>query len=207
MESRRNSRIRCPEGCCATSRSRCRCRLSPRTRPAVCPGTTGAVAIAYGRGSEGLRDVQGVVRQSTNGDSEGRRRHRVSTLCRLLQSQGQSAQQAMSTIDLLRRLGDRAEVERWNRILTAPKPAFNTSPNAFLVAMTAGVKPGRSLDVGMGQGRNTIYLAQQGWDSWDSIQPIGRWQPRRNGRRRLESGSRPQSRATWTLTGVNRSGT
>jgi SAM-dependent methyltransferase len=83
----------------------------------------------------------------------------------LLQSQGQSAQQAASTIDLLRRLGDRAEIERWNRILTAPTPAFNTSPNAFLVAMTAGVKPGRSLDVGMGQGRNTIYLAQQGWDS------------------------------------------
>ena len=83
----------------------------------------------------------------------------------LLQSQGQSAQQAASTIDLLRRLGDRAEIERWNRILTAPKPAFNTSPNAFLVAMTAGIKPGRSLDVGMGQGRNTIYLAQQGWDS------------------------------------------
>jgi SAM-dependent methyltransferase len=83
----------------------------------------------------------------------------------LLQSQGQSAQQAASTIDLLRRLGDRAEIERWNRILTAPKPAFNTSPNAFLVAMTKGLRPGRSLDVGMGQGRNTIYLAQQGWDS------------------------------------------
>jgi SAM-dependent methyltransferase len=31
--------------------------------------------------------------------------------------------------------------------------------------MTQGVKPGRALDVGMGQGRNTIYLAQQGWDS------------------------------------------
>ncbi len=31
--------------------------------------------------------------------------------------------------------------------------------------MTKGLKPGRSLDVGMGQGRNTIYLAQQGWDS------------------------------------------
>ena len=83
----------------------------------------------------------------------------------LLRSQGQSAQQAASTIDLLRRLGDRAEIERWNRILTAPTPAFNTAPNAFLVAMTAGVKPGRSLDVGMGQGRNTIYLAQKGWDS------------------------------------------
>src|SRR5689334_7182755 len=31
--------------------------------------------------------------------------------------------------------------------------------------MVKDVKPGRSLDVGMGQGRNTIYLAQQGWDS------------------------------------------
>ena len=59
----------------------------------------------------------------------------------------------------------RAEVERWNRILTAPRPAFNTAPNAFLVAVTKGLKPGRSLDVGMGQGRNTIHLAQQGWDS------------------------------------------
>jgi SAM-dependent methyltransferase len=62
-------------------------------------------------------------------------------------------------------MGDRAEVERWNRILTAAEPRFNTAPNAFLVAVTSGVKPGRSLDVGMGQGRNTIYLAQQGWES------------------------------------------
>jgi SAM-dependent methyltransferase len=62
-------------------------------------------------------------------------------------------------------MGDRAEIERWNRILTAPQPRFNTAPNAFLVSVTTGLKPGRSLDVGMGQGRNTIYLAQQGWDS------------------------------------------
>ena len=51
------------------------------------------------------------------------------------------------------------------RILTSSNPTFNTSPNAFLAEMIKGVKPGRSLDVGMGQGRNTIYLAQQGWDS------------------------------------------
>ena len=62
-------------------------------------------------------------------------------------------------------IGDRAEVERWNRILTAPKPGFNTKPNAFLVEMTKGLRPGRALDVGMGQGRNTIFLAQQGWDA------------------------------------------
>jgi SAM-dependent methyltransferase len=82
-----------------------------------------------------------------------------------LRAQGQSQQDAESTVALLRKLGDRAEIERWNRILTSPTPAFNTAPNDFLVTITKGLKPGRSLDVGMGQGRNTIYLAQQGWDS------------------------------------------
>ena len=82
-----------------------------------------------------------------------------------LRAQGKSERDIATTIALLKALGDRAEIERWNRILTAPKPAFNTSPNAFLATVTRGMKPGRSLDVGMGQGRNTIYLAQQGWDS------------------------------------------
>jgi len=82
-----------------------------------------------------------------------------------LQRQGKSAKESAATIESLRAIGDRAEIERWNRILTAPTPSFNTEPNAFLVAMTKGLKPGRSLDVGMGQGRNTIYLAQQKWDS------------------------------------------
>jgi SAM-dependent methyltransferase len=57
-----------------------------------------------------------------------------------------------------------AEIERWNRILTAPNPTFNTAPHAFLVQMTRTLKPGRALDAGMGQGRNTIYLAQHGWE-------------------------------------------
>ena len=82
-----------------------------------------------------------------------------------LQRQGRSTTESAATIASLRAIGDRAEIERWNRILTAPTPSFNTEPNAFLVAMAKGLKPGRSLDVGMGQGRNTIYLAQQGWDS------------------------------------------
>ncbi len=41
---------------------------------------------------------------------------------------------------------------------------FPRSPNKFLVEMTRGLKPGQALDVGMGQGRNSIYLAKQGWD-------------------------------------------
>ncbi len=68
-------------------------------------------------------------------------------------------------LDLIRKHGQRLEVERWNRILTAEKPTFNTAPNAFLVEMAKGRKPGKALDVGMGQGRNAIWLAQQGWET------------------------------------------
>jgi len=58
----------------------------------------------------------------------------------------------------------RDEAERWNRILTSEKPSFNTAPNVFLGEIAKGRKPGAVLDVGMGQGRNSIWLAQQGWD-------------------------------------------
>lgn len=40
---------------------------------------------------------------------------------------------------------------------------FNPAPNSFLVEILGEVEPGRALDVGMGQGRNAIYLAQRGW--------------------------------------------
>jgi len=40
---------------------------------------------------------------------------------------------------------------------------FSRKPNAFLAEMVRSRKPGSALDVGMGQGRNSIYLAQQGW--------------------------------------------
>jgi SAM-dependent methyltransferase len=82
-----------------------------------------------------------------------------------LKAQGKTDREIAATIASLTSIGDRAEIERWNRILTAPAARFNTAPNAFLVAVTTGLTPGRSLDVGMGQGRNTIYLAQQGWES------------------------------------------
>ncbi|MFY9725506.1 MAG: methyltransferase domain-containing protein [Bryobacteraceae bacterium] len=41
---------------------------------------------------------------------------------------------------------------------------FTTEPSAFLVAMTKDLKPGKALDVAMGQGRNVLYLASKGWD-------------------------------------------
>jgi SAM-dependent methyltransferase len=54
----------------------------------------------------------------------------------------------------------------WNDRLIRGSDAyggFNTEPNAFLVAMVDGRRPGAALDMGAGQGRNSIYLAQHGW--------------------------------------------
>ncbi len=61
--------------------------------------------------------------------------------------------------------GERWEIERWNRVLTSHSPRINWKPNGFLVEMVRGRKPGRALDVGMGQGRNALWLAEQGWDT------------------------------------------
>ncbi len=37
-------------------------------------------------------------------------------------------------------------------------------PDASLVELVRHLKPGKALDIGMGQGRNALFLAQQGWD-------------------------------------------
>ena len=39
-----------------------------------------------------------------------------------------------------------------------------TAPNAFMTEVVKGLKPGRALEVGMGQGRNSVYLAKLGWN-------------------------------------------
>ncbi len=44
------------------------------------------------------------------------------------------------------------------------RDGFNSAPSTFLIGVTKKLKPGKALDVGMGQGRNAVYLAQQGWD-------------------------------------------
>jgi SAM-dependent methyltransferase len=54
---------------------------------------------------------------------------------------------------------------RWNKSLiydTSYK--FNKEPNALLIETVRALKPGKALDLGMGQGRNSIYLAMNGWD-------------------------------------------
>jgi predicted O-methyltransferase YrrM len=52
----------------------------------------------------------------------------------------------------------------WSKIFGGDKPIFTEQPNALLVSAIQGRKPGRALDFGMGQGRNAVFLAMQGWD-------------------------------------------
>jgi SAM-dependent methyltransferase len=72
--------------------------------------------------------------------------------------------QRMNTV--LRLMRDR--VDAWplmfDRIYVSATPNFSVKPNATLMAAIEGRKPGRALDVGMGQGRNAVGLAAQGWD-------------------------------------------
>lgn len=64
-------------------------------------------------------------------------------------------------------LAKEVEAQRniWNKALVHDTAAFfNKRPNALLVNTIQQVKPGKALDIGMGQGRNSIFLAEQGWN-------------------------------------------
>jgi len=52
----------------------------------------------------------------------------------------------------------------WNKVYSADQPIFLQRPTALLVEAIKDRRPGKALDIGMGQGRNAIFLAQQGWD-------------------------------------------
>jgi len=59
--------------------------------------------------------------------------------------------------------GDGAERDGWNDIFRNGV-GFTKEPNRLLVESVRGRKPGTALDVAMGQGRNALYLAGQGWN-------------------------------------------
>jgi len=54
----------------------------------------------------------------------------------------------------------------FNRIYSRSddKASRTVQPNAFLAETIADLRPGKALDIGMGLGRNTIFLAQRGWN-------------------------------------------
>ncbi len=89
-----------------------------------------------------------------------------------LLADGVAAAQADETVALIGRLYEEcAEVRNaaqrsgFNRLYRQEtQNRFTTAPSEFLVDMVKKMKPGKALDVAMGQGRNAVFLATQGWD-------------------------------------------
>jgi len=56
-----------------------------------------------------------------------------------------------------------AELERWNQRFSAEGYLFGSAANAFLASQKPRLQPGASaLSVADGEGRNSVWLAQQG---------------------------------------------
>ena len=52
----------------------------------------------------------------------------------------------------------------WDERYAGRELVWSASPNRFLVEQAEGMSPGRALDLAAGEGRNAIWLAQQGWE-------------------------------------------
>jgi 2-polyprenyl-3-methyl-5-hydroxy-6-metoxy-1,4-benzoquinol methylase len=82
---------------------------------------------------------------------------------------GMTEQQAWDRLFLIDKLRPKFQQDVWtahfNRLYTSEQDVFTAEPNAFLAAVVRDMKPGTALDVSMGQGRNTVFLAQKGWQA------------------------------------------
>ena len=58
--------------------------------------------------------------------------------------------------------GEGGERDQWNDVFRNGV-GFAKAPNRLLIDTVRAEKPGAALDVAMGQGRNALYLASQGW--------------------------------------------
>lgn len=56
-----------------------------------------------------------------------------------------------------------ADSERWNERYAAKELIWSAGPNALFAEVVGKLKPGKALDLACGEGRNAIWLAEQGW--------------------------------------------
>ncbi len=53
--------------------------------------------------------------------------------------------------------------EQWDERYSADEFEWSMHPNQFVAAELAGLPAGRALDLAAGEGRNSVWLAEQGW--------------------------------------------
>lgn len=51
----------------------------------------------------------------------------------------------------------------WNKRYAQKEFVWSIDPNRFLVSEVTGLQAGEALDLGCGEGRNAVWLAEQGW--------------------------------------------
>lgn len=52
----------------------------------------------------------------------------------------------------------------WDERYAASELVWSTTPNQWVVDIVRDLTPGRALDLAAGEGRNAIWLVEQGWD-------------------------------------------
>ncbi len=55
------------------------------------------------------------------------------------------------------------DAAQWDERYDQDELVWTAEPNRFLVAEVGDLTPGRALDVACGEGRNAVWLAEQGW--------------------------------------------
>ena len=53
--------------------------------------------------------------------------------------------------------------QQWDERYSGDEFEWSMHPNQFVAAELTGVPPGRALDLAAGEGRNSVWLAEQGW--------------------------------------------
>jgi 2-polyprenyl-3-methyl-5-hydroxy-6-metoxy-1,4-benzoquinol methylase len=65
------------------------------------------------------------------------------------------------------------DARAWDDRYAGGELLWGSGPNRFVAAECADLAPGRALDLACGEGRNTIWLAERGWQAegidWSAV--------------------------------------
>jgi len=56
------------------------------------------------------------------------------------------------------------EAADWDARYAATDLVWSAAPNVWVEELVSGMPPGRALDIAAGEGRNALWLVEQGWE-------------------------------------------